>query len=116
MTLTNTNIGRNGIILSKHPKTRYYFLLSFLFVEKNIFVIFDFEIDLLTLHITLNHQTNNKNRLSRQNYYTCFLIYLIKIIFHILYPKIDLLTFKMILNHHNIPREQLYCHTHTKKR
>ena len=81
MTLTNKNIGRNGIILLKTPQNEVLHFALILFVENNNCFILDFEIDLLISHITLNHQTNNKNRLSRQNSYTCFLIYLVKIIF-----------------------------------
>ena len=67
MTLNN-NILLLEIRLScqKHPKTKYY-IRSHLYLLKITFFIFGFEIDLLTLHMTLNHQTNHRIRLSRQN-------------------------------------------------
>ena len=76
----------------KNTHKKRYSLCSHLYLLK---IISGFEIDLLHLHMTLNLQTNNRNRLSRQHkmkkmYYTCF------------YLKIYLLALNMILNHHNI--------------
>ena len=63
MTLTNTNIARNWIILSKTPKNEILHLFSFVFVKKYYFFIFGFEID------------------TEKIYHTCFQLYLLKITF-----------------------------------
>ena len=77
MTLNNTSFARNGIILSKHSGNEVLHLFSFVFIRIFLFY-FGFELDLLTLYMTLNHQTNNINRFLRQNE---ILLHLFQIIF-----------------------------------
>ena len=64
MILNNTIFfARIGIIFSKTPKNEVIHF-SYLYLLHVLNIIFGFEIDLLKLHMTVNHQTNNRNRLS----------------------------------------------------
>ena len=56
--------------LTKHKKwilcSKIGITLALFIFKKGYFYKFDFEVDLLTFRMTLNHQTNTRNELSRQ--------------------------------------------------
>ena len=58
-----------------------YYICFHLYLLKHFNFIFSFEIDFLTLYMTLNHQTNNLNTLLRQNYILKDVLHMFLIIF-----------------------------------
>ena len=97
--------------------------LSLLLLLYLLFRKFDFQINLLTYKMTLNHQKNIRNNSpvkinvfysqnhTKKRYYTCTYLHLRK--FDL---QTDLLTFKMTLNHQKNTRNVLYSQNHIKMR